>query len=243
MMTTWTLVCPAEDASSARPISAEMVEDYQKSAKALGLRCTRDEARRKLYLGLPAPVGKGTPVKPAVPPYFSQRDSQVVIQGENQANRICFSVCISMILKDLKPNALSGSSNADDEYVRRVFEFGDTTDAAVQLRALAHFGLKGRFTTSMSLEELDDLLDAGKRVATGLLHHGTNLAPTGGGHYILPYAREKGGYRVHDPYGEMDLVRGGYISTNGRSLLYSRENFARRWCVENPHSGYALWVP
>lgn len=55
----WLLVAPAENAKSARPIPAALVAEYQRTAKDLGLRCTADQAARKLYLGLPA---KAAPV-------------------------------------------------------------------------------------------------------------------------------------------------------------------------------------
>jgi len=94
----------------------------------------------------------------------------------------------------------------------------------------------------MTVAKLDALLAEGKRVVTGLLHHGPVSRPSGGGHYMLVYGKEANGYPLHDPYGEMDLVNGGYLNANGKAQLYSRERFAARWCVENDHSGYALWV-
>lgn len=50
----WRLIAPAEDAASARPIAESLLPELERIAKALGLRYTRDEASRKVYLGLPA---------------------------------------------------------------------------------------------------------------------------------------------------------------------------------------------
>jgi len=41
---------------------------------------------------------------------------------------------------------------------------------------------------------------------------------------------------VNDPYGELDLLSGNYISDQGASLSYSRKNFGRRWMVDSANN-------
>jgi hypothetical protein len=48
---------------------------------------------------------------------------------------------------------------------------------------------------------------------------------------------------IHDPYGEADLVAGGYVSTalgNGRAQRYSERNWGLRWMAEGVASGWWL---
>ena len=58
MSENWLLICPAENAKSAREISGALVLELEKVAGQLGLRCTRDAKQRKLYLGLPKPTAQ-----------------------------------------------------------------------------------------------------------------------------------------------------------------------------------------
>lgn len=167
-------------------------------------------------------------------PYYSQRDS-----ATGHAMRMCFSSCCAMLLNFLKPGILKGS-NGDDQYLQQVFAYGDTTNSAAQIQALRHFGLTADFRTNLTWADIDAQLAKGKPVPIGILHHGPVSAPTGGGHWILIVGKKPGNtatvnddvYIVNDPYGELDLVNGGYPGpTNGNHLSYSRKNLDPRWRV------------
>jgi hypothetical protein len=54
--------------------------------------------------------------------------------------------------------------------------------------------------------------------------------------------KAKNGYLVHDPYGELDLKNGGYLHSDGRARLYSKERLGRRWMVDGPSTGWGIWV-
>jgi hypothetical protein len=62
---------------------------------------------------------------------------------------------------------------------------------------------------SCSVERAKAELDKGFGLAFGILHHGPVSAPSGSGHYIAIRGYDSSGWLVHDPYGELDLVRGG----------------------------------
>jgi hypothetical protein len=66
-----------------------------------------------------------TPAVLAVP-YFNQVDNY------RDAHRTCNSSSCAMCLAFLKPGSIKG----DDEYVKKVFAIGDTTDHAVQTKVL-----------------------------------------------------------------------------------------------------------
>lgn len=167
-------------------------------------------------------------------PYYSQRDSK-----SGHAWRMCYSSSCAMLLQALKPGTLPGS-NGDDEYLKTVFKYGDTTSADAQIRALRDYGIKAQFRTNLEWEDIDRQLEKGIPVPIGVLHHGPLGGKLYGGHWFIIIGKKSNNtgtvnddqYFVHDPYGSLDLINGGYPgSTNGQKLLYSRKNLTPRWQV------------
>ena len=76
-------------------------------------------------------------------PYFSQRDS-----ATSQGERMCFSSSCAMAAAFLKPGCLIGKGQADDRYLQLVQRYGDSTDAAAQVQALA--SLEDRKSTRLN---------------------------------------------------------------------------------------------
>lgn len=235
------LICPRENWQDPQQISEREATLLRHVAQRLNLLMRVDEASGKLYLdqrrpGDPAPGAGGKGLLRLAVPYFSQRDSET-----QHANRMCFSSSCAMLLAFLKPGVLKGE-NGDDQYLAEVLKHGDTTDAAAQLRALAKFGVRARMDTGMDFADVDALLDSGRPVPIGILHHGPVTAPSGGGHWIVIVGRPEGGtgYFVNDPYGDLDLVNGGYTPARAAGLVYSRENLGRRWMIEGPGSGWGI---
>jgi hypothetical protein len=167
-------------------------------------------------------------------PWFSQLDSST-----DQARRMCFSSCCAMLLAFLRPGALSGA-NGDDQYLQRVRRYGDTTDAAAQLQALASYGIEAEFTQKASFRTIEAQIAAGIPVPCGYLHRGPVERPTGGGHWLIVVGHTPTHLIVHDPFGEADLVSGATIGGTARFCHYSRRNFGRRWMVEGEGSGWAV---
>jgi hypothetical protein len=167
-------------------------------------------------------------------PYFSQRDSQT-----EHALRMCFSSSCAMLLETLKPGTLPGP-NGDDAYLGRVLRYGDTTDAASQLKALLFYGVQARLVRSADWATIERQIDRGIPVPIGILHKGPVSAPFGGGHWICAIGYDSTAITVHDPFGDLDLVEGGYLSSNGKALRYSRRNLGPRWMVEGPGTGWAI---
>ena len=167
--------------------------------------------------------------------YFSQRDNY------RDASRTCFSSSCAMLLEAVKPGTLPGEKG-DDLYVRRVFEYGDTTDAYTQLKALLSYEVSAKFKQDCSVEVVKEQIDAGKPVPIGILHHGPASAPSGGGHWICVVGYDSKGFIVHDPWGEIDHASGSYISEDGEHLHYSYNLIGSRWTVANPNDGWAIIV-
>lgn len=164
--------------------------------------------------------------------YYDQRDSQV-LQGKH-AHRMCATSSASMVIETLNPGTLKGY-NGDDQQLLKVFEHGDTTSAEAQVAAMKDRGIKAEFRTDLQWAHVDAQLAKGIPVSIGILHHGPANAPTGGGHWLVIVGKTADGkyYLVHDPYGELDLVNGGYPNgkASGKFLLYSVKNLTPRWRV------------
>ena len=178
----------------------------------------------------------GTEKRLYVDQYYPQRDSST-----RHGDRMCFSSTCAMAVKFLKPGALKGS-NADDDYLRTVFKYGDTTNSQAQVRALRDYGIVGNFILDGNRRFIESEINAGYPVAVGFLHHGQAAYPRGGGHWILCIGYTDTHLIVHDPYGELDNVNGGYPKpgVGGKSVKYSWKNFLKRWEVDGPGTGWAV---
>jgi hypothetical protein len=173
-------------------------------------------------------------------PYFCQRDSATL-----QGHRMCFSSTCVMAAAYLKPGCLAGGGQPDDHYLALVERFGDTTNSQAQVAALQRLGIQANFRTDGRIEQLIAQLRSGFPIPVGWLHHGYASAPRGGGHWSLVVGWDPATRQVlmHDPYGEANLVGGGYVSTSigsGKAQRYSERNWGRRWMVEGVGSSWWL---
>ena len=168
--------------------------------------------------------------------YYPQTDSQT-----GHSYRMCFSSTCSMGLKFLFPDSLQGS-NADDNYLKTVFKYGDTTSSAAQIKALYEYGVVGSFGTNGTRKLIESEINKGYPVGVGFLHHGPVSAPRGGGHWILAIGYSDSHIICHDPYGELDTVNGGYVTigSGGKEVRYSWRNWLPRWEVDGPGSGWYI---
>jgi hypothetical protein len=146
-----------------------------------------------------------------------------------------------MAVKYLRPDALLGS-NADDDYLRTVLKYGDTTQSTSQIKACQQYGVLASFYQKGTKQSLLNELKAGYPVAVGILHKGHVSNPVGGGHWMLLIGDDGEHGIFHDPYGEMDNVNGGYVTVGrgGKSVKYSWRNWLKRWEVEGSGTGWFM---
>lgn len=166
-------------------------------------------------------------------PYEYQNDN-----SSGAGHRECFSSSCAMVAR------FYGKVKSDDEYNRIRAKYGDTTDAAAQVRALETLGLKAAFHQRGDAATLERLLREGRPVPVGWLHKGPVSKPTGG-HWSVLIGFDQQAFIHHDPNGEADLVNGGYVSTKvtaGKGVRYSRNNWLPRWEVEGRGTGWYLDV-
>ena len=176
--------------------------------------------------------GHGNPLQV---PWYAQMDSA----DRAQAARMCFSSSCAMLLQYLKPETLKGA-NGDDQYLKRVQQYGDTTDPTAQIRALSSFGIRAKFNKVAGFADLEQQINRGVPVPVGFLHRGPVSAPSGGGHWLIVVGYTKDHLVVHDPFGEADLVSGATLGGVARFARYSRRNFGPRWQVEGANTGWAV---
>jgi hypothetical protein len=146
-----------------------------------------------------------------------------------------------MAIKYLRPDALKGS-NADDDYLRTVLKYGDTTLSTSQIKACQQYGVFASFYQKGTKQALLNELKAGYPVAVGILHKGHVSNPVGGGHWMLLIGDDGEHGIFHDPYGEMDNVNGGYVTigSGGKEVSYSWHNWLKRWEVEGKGTGWFM---
>lgn len=179
----------------------------------------------------------GSKQKPANPlrvPYYRQLDS-----ATDQGRRMCFSSSCAMLVEFLKPGTLAGP-NGDDQYLRVVQRYGDTTQYPAQLKALEHFDVKADFVQNADFSLLRRQIDAGIPTPCGYLHRGPVESPIGGGHYCIVIGYSPGRVIVNDPLGEPDLISGATLGGSGAGLSFSEKNFGRRWMVELRNGRYVF---
>ena len=193
------------------------------------------------------PVSEAKTRTPADTPYFSQMDNK-----GGQGWRECFSSSCAMVA------AYYGKVESDDEYNEIRRGYGDSTDAQVQVKTLQSLGLIAQMRFDGTHDLLKGELNAGRPVIVGWLHKGPVSWPTGNGHYsvvidsVTPFGDEdwQGGQWIHhDPYGDADLVNGGYVAVNsprnqslGKAIRYSNKNWMPRWDCTPTNRGKGWWM-
>ena len=191
------------------------------------------------YLSEPSETLLGTvendlDVFPLDVPYFYQTDSKT-----GHGERMCFSSAMAMALDYVDPDAIAGD---DDWYINHVFKYGDTVSSAAQVAAAESLGFDVEFHTNGTEQDLLDQLDKGIPVPVGILHKGNVWHPQGGGHWITLIGYDEKYFHVHDPFGELSLISGGYPKTgptDGKFQKYTRENLMKRWLING--SGADGW--
>ena len=164
-------------------------------------------------------------------PFYPQTDNY------NDPQRTCNSSSCAMCLEYFKPGTLKGEKG-DDEYIRKVFLVGDTTDHDVQTKILESYGIKSHFSYNLSFDDIDKSIADKKPVVIGILHRGPLTAPTGG-HMVVVTGQtiDGSGYYINDPYGSLNDNYTGAV-TNGSGAIYTKEVLKRRWLPEGPNSGW-----
>jgi len=165
-------------------------------------------------------------------PFHNQRDDY---DGET----LCFTKTCSMIAEY---NGVADEARYNE--VRN--SYGSSVIAYSQIQAMKYLGLNPKYSQEADWDTIRKVIDSGQPIGLGWLHHGPFYRPTSSGHWSLCYGYDDTGLYIRDPYGDPDLINGGWIFRNyitmyGRSLKFSYKNFGPRWLVEGPNKGYVIY--
>ena len=170
-------------------------------------------------------------------PWYAQMDSST-----DQGARMCFSSSCAMLVQYLKPGSLQGP-NGDDQYLKRVQQYGDTTEITAQLRTLSGYGIRATLSKTATIATLKSQIDKGIPVPCGYIHKGPLSKPSGGGHWLIVVGYTSKELVVHDPFGTMNLRTGERSSSVARFAKYDMNDFVLRWSVEPIGPGAYRHVP
>lgn len=167
-------------------------------------------------------------------PYFYQVDNGP------EGWRECQTSSIAMCLKYLDVPGI----NDDVDYLKYVNKYGDTTHRGPHFEAMEDLGVSAKFTMAADATDVKNEILKGRPVAAGVLHHGTPDAPRGSGHFIVITGFGKDYWLVQDPFGELDLVNGGWAKrspTAGKNQRYSFKNMDPRFFYGGNSNGWC-WL-
>jgi hypothetical protein len=231
----WTQFWDAYQGLDHQKKSIQML--YEEINKANPIILTENSSWRQVFSSS-APSKPSNPSinPPTIKPIKNPLDVPYQLQLDNVSGtgyRECFSSSCAMVAM------YYGVIKNDDEYNKVRARYGDSTDSAAQVKTLQSLGLKATFKTTGTTKELERLIDAGQPVPVGWLHHGPASAPEGGGHWTTLIGYTPFSWIHHDPNGEADMIRGGYVNhTRGKTVSYSRTNWEQRWRVNGTGGWY-----
>lgn len=248
------LKCAVATLLKKSPVPADQLTDKEKHSVEIGKTyndCVvlKDVAGHKL-IGLPFGQGEwycypphweglATGSKVVAPSATGAVDLEVPFwpQTDNftQSERTCNTSSCAMALEFFLPEAVIN----DDQYLKKLIDggYGDTTDHGAQGNLLASYGLKSTWHTNLSLADLEKEIRAGRPVVCGILHRGSESAPTGGHMIVVRGLTSSGDFRVNDPYGSCNDGYSGPVE-NGNNAIYSRKMLAARWTPDGTNSGW-----
>ena len=151
--------------------------------------------------------------------------------------RQCFSSSCAMVAR------YYGRIDGDYSYNKIRARFGDTIDPKAQIAALKSLGLKATFEVDGTVEDLENEITYGHPVPVGWLHKDHVSNPGGTGHWSVVVGFTPTHFIHNDPYGNADLVNGGYVSNKGGAgIAYSRKNWLPRWLIEGTDTGWFMRI-
>lgn len=215
----------------ALPHQIAALNELEADLKANGYEIAMDRDRPWFNTWSSAPPPKEPLLQrfPLKVPYFSQMDNATT-SVDGPGWRQCASSSCAMIAAFW--GKVTPDSAGEARYIAIRRKHGETTDPMAHVAALRELGLRVEFRTNGNAEQLKQELNAGRPVAVGWLHHGTFKEPSGGGHWSVVIGFSKHLFMHHDPFGEANLIGGGYITTavgSGRNVYYSASNWLPRW--------------
>ena len=125
-------------------------------------------------------------------PYINQRANKADKYGR-PGDTQCYSTTMAMWVAQL-----TGKPMTAEDYNKVRSEYGISTEAYPQKRALADFGIDSVLETGQSWESLRKEVQAGYPVPVGFKYKGS-------GHWGMVVGYKDNGFVVHDPFGQLNF--------------------------------------
>ncbi|MBW4472603.1 MAG: glycoside hydrolase family protein [Stenomitos rutilans HA7619-LM2] len=170
---------------------------------------------------------------------FNDQNDNSGSKGQGAGSRQCNLTSAAMLAKYLKPSLwgeYSDFANGMQDVLRKTG--GDTTDSGAITRALRSIGIESYFSTTISLDELDNSLYNGIPMQVGTKYKID-------GHFIIIIGRDPKGYVCHNPFGSRAGTSDEWITIGDGSGAneYLTINWMKTCFVDmGPDAGWARVV-
>lgn len=223
-----------------QPHQTAALQELEEDLKTNGYAVAMDRSRPWFNTWSMAPALKEPlPLVLLEVPYFSQMDNPATA-ADGPGWRQCASSSCAMLAAFW--GRVTPDKKGEARYIAIRQKHGETTDPLAHVATLRELGLIVEFSTTGTAQRLTQELHQRHPVAVGWLHHGPSTAPSGGGHWSVVIGYNKTHFIHHDPYGEANLIGGGYVTTAvgaGRGIHYGTSNWLPRW-TPTGHDGWMI---
>ena len=157
--------------------------------------------------------------------------------GDDEEHRMSQVCSIAMCLKYLDVPSINGIN----EYLNVVIKHGKATVRPVHLLAMKELGFSAYFSLSEDSYSIKDEIKKGLPVVASVVSKRHISNPTGGTHFVVITGYDSNSWLVQDPFGELDLIEGGWKKTDsiaGKNVKYSFETFNKRIFVGGGATGW-----
>jgi len=150
------------------------------------------------------------------------------------------SFCMAMAMKYLDARGI----NTINDYLNVLNKHGNSSSKDAQLKTIREFGYTATFGMSYDGGDIKNNIKKGLPAVVSLISAGPISSPKGSPHSVVITGYDHDSWLVQDPFGELDLINGGFIERNpvaGKAIKYPFEQFNRRLFAAGGSTGWG-WL-
>ena len=191
---------------------------------------------------------KGLKTEVSVQPYAQDNDLiylrefpyEYYNEDEIKGWRRSQAFCMTMVLKYLDAKGINGVN----DYINLLNKRGSNGSRDAHLQSIRTLGYTATFGQSTDPEDIKDDIKRGLPVIASIISKKHISNPAGGAHYVVITGYGKDYWLVQDPFGELDLINGGWRDRGadaGKNIKYNFEHFNRRLFLAGGATGWC-WM-
>ena len=188
---------------------------------------------------------KGLKTEISVQPYAKDNDLvylrefpyEYYNEDEIKGWRRSQAFCMAMVLKYLDAEGINGVN----DYINLLNKRGSNGSRDAHLQSIRTLGYTATFNQSVDPEDIKDNIKRGLPVIASVISKKHISNPKGGAHYVVITGYGYDYWLVQDPFGELDLIDGGWKDRSaeaGKNIKYNYEHFNRRLFVAGGATGW-----